>query len=127
MNPAVLRQLLSGMELPFDPPTCSHCFGRLRESARIGVVARKPYGVGCWGINSTFCQEHTPDTVPRVPNGSSALAHAEVGSLVDTGRQTHTPALLSVEIVDHALDNDTDNDIGCAPIRVAEEDGGVAR
>ena len=41
--------------------------------------------------------------------------------------QSHRPCLLAVEIADHALGNDTDNDTGSAPIRVAEEDGGVAR
>ena len=103
MNECVLRQLLAGHELPQDPPTCWSCFCRLRESARIGVVARKPSGVQSWSIAATYCAEHTPDTVPVTPGGLSALAHAEVGSLVDTGRQTHAPALVEVEIVDVAL------------------------
>ena len=128
MNETIIRQILQGHELPHDEPRCSQCFAAL-EGARVVVCARRIYGNPGWELNSVWCIEHGPESPPETPHGQTVLADARLGMLGDVLNQTHTHALLAVEIVDHALDNDTDNgnDTDCAPIRVAEEDGGVAR
>ena len=126
LHPDTLRDLLEGHALP-ENPRCSRCGHPLHEGARCAVVAREIDDGVTWEANSIYCLSHAPHTAPATPFGTSVLATADIAALVDTAAQSHRPCLLSVEIVNHALDNDTDNDIGCAPIRVAEEDGGVAR
>ena len=97
-----VRQLLGGHELPAGP-TCDVCLSRLREGARIGVLAIRADDETGWRIDHVYCREHALDEVPVLPRGETAIADADLGSLVNTGQQTHAPALVDVTIEDCAL------------------------
>ena len=115
----IVRQILQGHELPQTPVRCSQCHCPLRDGARLWAVARRVDDAGHWHVAATYCREHAPDTVPETPFGPSALVRGDVGALVNTGRQTHSACLLSVEIVDHALD--TESAVSPDDIREARE------
>lgn len=100
----IVRQLLAGHELPGENTHCSECHCRLRDGARITVLARSARGAAGWELNAVYCVECEPDDVPEMLDGETALGRATLGSLVDTARQTHAPALVDVTIADAALD-----------------------
>jgi hypothetical protein len=102
-----VRQLLGGHELP-EGPTCDVCLSRLREGARIGVLATRADNETGWRIDHIYCREHALDEVPVLPLGETAIADADLGSLVNTGQQTHAPALVDVTIEDCALGEQSD-------------------
>jgi hypothetical protein len=108
MNESILRQLLEGMPARERAEfRCSNCWTAL-EGARVAVVARSVYGTDAWELNTIYCLEHAPETVPETPHGESVLATARVGMLADVLGQSHDPALLDVEIVDAALGESDD-------------------
>ena len=110
-----VRQILSGHELPGDEARCSSCSTRLREGARITVLARSASGAPGWGVNQVYCVECERDGLPTMPHGETALVRATLGSLVDTARQTHTPALVDATIVDAALAKDSNHEAFAGP------------
>ena len=120
MPETIVQQILEGHGLP-EGVRCVHCLCELREGARCGVVARR-IDLPIWELNSIYCMEHCPDAVPETPFGTSVLATADVGALVDTAAQSHRPCLLSVEIVDCVL-----GDGECDPIIEAGEGSTVVR
>lgn len=98
MNDRLLCAVLEGHPLPHDGPYCGSCFHQFSAGANVVVVTRRPYGVDTWEINSLYCLDCAPASVPETLHGSSAMATADIASLVDTARQEQRPALCNVTI-----------------------------
>ena len=100
---SVIRQVLEGYDYPGDPIRCAECGVALRDGARCGIVARRPHDTAEWAVVTTYCVEDTPESAPETLPVPAVLAAAEVGSIVNTGHQTHMPCFIDVSLLDTAL------------------------